>query len=38
MLTADGLAEQIQKLADLRAAGVLSDDEFASAKARLIAQ
>ncbi len=35
---ADGLAEQIQKLADLRAAGVLSDDEFASAKARLIAQ
>ncbi|NUU29979.1 SHOCT domain-containing protein [Curtobacterium albidum] len=32
------MAEQIQKLADLRAAGVLSDDEFASAKARLIAQ
>ncbi|PYY32777.1 SHOCT domain-containing protein [Curtobacterium sp. MCBD17_030] len=35
---ADGLAEQIQKLADLRTSGVLSDDEFASAKARLIAQ
>ncbi|WP_156463635.1 SHOCT domain-containing protein [Curtobacterium sp. Leaf183] len=34
----DGLAEQIQKLADLRTAGVLSDDEFASAKTRLIGQ
>lgn len=33
----DGLAEQLQKLADLRASGVLSDGEFVTAKARLLA-
>lgn len=36
---ADGtdLVAQLQKLADLKAAGVLSDSEFAEAKARLLA-
>lgn len=33
---AEGLAEQLQKLAGLRDAGVLSEDEFAAAKARLL--
>lgn len=33
----DGLAEQLQKLAGLRDAGILSEDEFAAAKARLLA-
>ena len=32
----DDLAAQIQNLADLKAQGVLSDDEFAAAKAKLI--
>lgn len=32
----DDLIQQLQKLADLKAAGMLSDDEFAAAKARLI--
>jgi Short C-terminal domain len=32
----DGLVEQLQKLAGLRDSGVLSDDEFAAAKARLL--
>jgi hypothetical protein len=32
----DDLATQIQNLADLKAQGVLSDDEFAAAKAKLI--
>lgn len=31
------LVAQLQKLADLKAAGVLSDSEFAEAKARLLA-
>ena len=36
---ADGtdLVAQLQKLADLKSAGVLSDSEFAEAKARLLA-
>ncbi|WP_417219586.1 SHOCT domain-containing protein [Arthrobacter sp.] len=33
-----GLVEQLEKLAGLRDSGVLSDDEFAAAKARLLAQ
>ncbi|WP_198295587.1 SHOCT domain-containing protein [Diaminobutyricimonas sp. LJ205] len=33
----DGLAEQLQKLAGLRDSGVLSDEEFTAAKARLLA-
>ena len=32
----DDLAAQIQNLADLKAQGVLSDEEFAAAKAKLI--
>jgi hypothetical protein len=32
----DDLAAQIQNLADLKAQGILSDDEFAAAKAKLI--
>ena len=32
----DGLAEQLQKLGDLHASGVLSAEEFAAAKARLL--
>jgi hypothetical protein len=32
----DGLTSQLSKLADLKAAGVLSDQEFASAKAKLL--
>jgi hypothetical protein len=32
----DDLAAQIQNLADLKAQGVLSEDEFAAAKAKLI--
>ena len=31
------LMAQLQKLADLKAAGVLTDDEFAAAKAKLLA-
>jgi membrane protease subunit (stomatin/prohibitin family) len=33
---ADDLAAQIQRLGDLHAAGTLTDDEFAAAKARLL--
>ncbi len=33
----DDLTAQLMKLADLHTAGVLSDDEFASAKAKLLA-
>jgi hypothetical protein len=33
-----GLVEQLERLADLKASGVLTDDEFAAAKARLIAE
>jgi hypothetical protein len=36
--TKDGLLEQVQKLADLHKAGVLTDDEFASKKADLLAR
>jgi type II secretory pathway pseudopilin PulG len=32
----DDLTSKLQKLADLRSAGVLSDTEFAAAKARLL--
>jgi type II secretory pathway pseudopilin PulG len=32
----DDLTAKLQKLADLRRAGVLSDNEFAAAKARLL--
>ena len=32
----DDLTAKLQKLADLRSAGVLSDTEFAAAKARLL--
>jgi membrane protease subunit (stomatin/prohibitin family) len=32
----DDLTAKLQKLADLRSAGVLSDNEFAAAKARLL--
>jgi len=32
----DDLAAQIQNLADLKAQGILSEDEFAAAKAKLI--
>lgn len=35
--TASGLAGELARLAELHAAGVLSDDEFSSAKARLLA-
>ncbi|MEP9380778.1 SHOCT domain-containing protein [Nocardioides sp. KR10-350] len=31
-----GLADQLAKLADLHAAGILTDDEFTAAKARLL--
>jgi hypothetical protein len=33
---ADDLAAQLQRLGDLHAAGTLTDDEFAAAKARLL--
>lgn len=33
----DDMMAQLGKLADLKAAGVLSDDEFAAAKAKLLA-
>ena len=33
----DELVAQLQQLADLKAAGILSDEEFASAKAKLLA-
>jgi hypothetical protein len=33
----DDLMTQLSKLADLKAAGILSDDEFAAAKAKLLA-
>ena len=33
----DDLMTQLQKLADLKAAGILSDEEFAAAKAKLLA-
>ena len=32
----DDLSDQLERLADLRAKGVLTDDEFAAAKARLL--
>lgn len=32
----DSLSDQLERLADLRAKGVLTDDEFAAAKARLL--
>jgi hypothetical protein len=32
----DDLASQLQNLADLKAQGILSEDEFAAAKAKLI--
>ncbi|SDT07487.1 SHOCT domain-containing protein [Jiangella sp. DSM 45060] len=32
----DSLADQLSRLADLKAQGVLSDEEFAAAKARLL--
>jgi hypothetical protein len=31
------VSDELRKLADLRAEGVLSDEEFAAAKARLLA-
>ena len=31
------MVAQLQKLADLKAAGVLSDEEFAAAKAKVLA-
>lgn len=34
---ADDLMTQLQKLGDLKAAGVLSEEEFAAAKAKLLA-
>ena len=34
---ADSLMDELGKLADLKAAGVLSDEEFAAAKAKLLA-
>jgi len=34
---ADNLMDELGKLADLKAAGVLSDEEFAAAKAKLLA-
>ena len=33
----DDMMAQLQKLADLKAAGILSDEEFAAAKAKLLA-
>ena len=36
VVSTDDLTAQLQKLADLRSSGVLSDDEFAAAKARLL--
>ena len=33
----DDVMSQLQKLADMKAAGLLSDEEFASAKAKLLA-
>jgi hypothetical protein len=33
----DDLMDQLSKLADLKAAGVLSDEEFSAAKAKLLA-
>jgi hypothetical protein len=33
----DDIMTQIQKLADLKAAGILTDEEFAAAKAKLLA-
>jgi hypothetical protein len=33
----DDLMDQIRKLADMHSAGILSDDEFAAAKAKLLA-
>ena len=33
---ADNLTEELQRLADLRAQGILTDDEFAAAKAKLL--
>ena len=32
----DDVMSQLQKLADMKAAGLLSDEEFASAKAKLL--
>lgn len=32
----DDMVAQLQKLADLKAAGVLSEDEFAAAKAKIL--
>jgi len=36
MAVSNDLVEQLQRLADLRESGVLNEDEFASAKARLL--
>ncbi|HEY9378369.1 MAG TPA: SHOCT domain-containing protein [Jiangellaceae bacterium] len=33
---ADSLTDQLQRLADLKAQGILSDEEFAAAKAKLL--
>ena len=33
---ADSLTDELQRLADLKAQGVLTDDEFAAAKAKLL--
>ena len=33
----DDMVAQLQKLADLKAAGVLSEEEFAAAKAKVLA-
>ncbi len=33
---ADNLADELQRLADLKAQGILTDDEFAAAKAKLL--
>jgi hypothetical protein len=32
----DSLTDQLQRLADLKAQGILTDDEFAAAKAKLL--
>ena len=33
---ADNLSDELQRLADLKAQGILTDDEFAAAKAKLL--
>lgn len=34
----EGLTAELQRLSELRSSGVLTDDEFAAAKAKLLAQ